>query len=282
MIRKRYLDAGQRQLHARESGWNADGVPLVCLHATAYSSRSFEPLMRAIGDSRHVLAIDLPGYGDSDPPTVPLDLAGYARMIGEALEEVCDGRPVDLFGYHTGVAVATELALLAPRRVGHLTLMGIPHFRALDFAHWKARLSTRHKLEPTLDQFAERWDYLVTHRPAGLSLRRGFENFVDELKAWPDGARAHEALFACDLEASLARLTHPVTIINPAGHLAEASRIAAALIPQAYLIELPELHGAVLERDAEALADFIPSAAGSFRPRNTADRAFADRPIPAG
>ena len=45
----------------------------MCLHATAYSSRSFEPLMRALGSSRHVLAIDLPGYGDSDPPTVPLE-----------------------------------------------------------------------------------------------------------------------------------------------------------------------------------------------------------------
>ena len=160
--------------------------------------------------------------------------------------------------------------------------MGIPHFRALDFDHWKARLSTAHRLEPALDQFAERWDYLVANRPDGLSLRRGFENFVDELKAWPDGARAHEALFAYDLEAGLARLSHPVTVLNPAGHLAEASRIAAGLSPHANLIELPELTGAVLERDAATIAALIPSAAGSFRPRNTADRVLADRPIRAG
>jgi pimeloyl-ACP methyl ester carboxylesterase len=282
MIRKRYLDAGQRQLHARESGWEAGGTPLVCLHATAYSSRGFEPLMRALGSSRHVLAIDLPGYGESDPPTVPLDITGYARMIGEALSEFGDNAPVDLFGYHTGVAIAAELALLAPRRIGQLTLMGIPHFRALDFEHWKARLSTPHTLEPALDQFTERWDYLVTNRPEGLPLRRGFENFVDELKAWPDGARAHQALFAYDLEAGLARLAHPVTVLNPASHLAEASRIAAGLIPHVNLIELPQLHGAVLERDATTLAALIPSAAGSFRRQSIADTASADRSIPAG
>jgi pimeloyl-ACP methyl ester carboxylesterase len=278
MIRKRYLSAGQRQIHARESGWEVGGTPLVCLHATAYSSRSFEPLMRAFGDSRHVIAIDLPGYGESDAPTVAPDISCYARMIGEALE----GATIDLFGYHTGVAVAVEMALLAPRQVGRLTLMGIPHFRAMDFAHWKQRLSTPHRLGTTLDQFTERWDYLVANRPDGLSLSRGFENFVDELKAWPHGARAHQALFAYDLEDNLGRLSQPVTVLNPAGHLAEASRIAASLIPRSCLIELPELSGAVLERDAAAIAALIPSAAGSFHPRNTADRAVADRPIRAG
>ena len=278
MIRKRYLSAGQKQIHARESGWDAGGVPLVCLHATAYSSRSFEPLMRAFGNSRHVLAIDLPGYGDSDPPTVEPDISCYARMIGEVLE----GATVDLFGYHTGVAIAAELALLMPRRVGQLTFMGIPHFRALDFEQWKARLGTQHRLEPTLDQFAERWDYLVANRPEGLSLQRGFENFVDELKAWPDGGRAHLALFAYNLEENLGQLTQPVTVINPAGHLAGASRIAAGLIPRACLIELPELSGAVLESDAATIAALIPSAAESAHSRNTADRVLADRPIRAG
>lgn len=277
MIRKRYLAAGQRQLHLRETGWEAGGVPLVCLHATAYSSRSFEPLMLALGEERHVIALDLPGYGESDPPIVPLDISGYARVIEDALE--CFR--FDLFGYHTGVAIAAELALLAPRRVRHLTLMGIPHFRALDFDQWKVRLACQHTLEPSLDQFAERWDYLVTNRPEGLSLRRGFANFVDELKAWPDGTRAHAALFAYDLEDSLARIGQPVTVLNPAGHLAEASRIAASLIRNVDLIELPALHGAVLDRDAATIAALIPNGDAVRRPRNTAETAAEDRPIRA-
>lgn len=278
MIRKRYLEAGQRQLHARESGWETGGVPLICFHATAYSSRTFEPLMRAFGERRHVIAIDLPGYGDSDPSPVPLDISGYARIVGEALEET----PVDLFGYHTGVAIAADLAHLLPRRVRQLTFMGVPHFRALDFAHWQARLSTRHKLETTLGQFTERWDYLVANRPAGLTLAQGFDNFVDELKAWPDGARAHEALFAYDLEASLAKLRCPVTVLNPSGHLAEPSRIAAKLIPQAQLIELPELEGAVLQCEAETLVGLIPSEAESARPQSTREIAAEGRAIRAG
>lgn len=278
MIRRRYFDCGEHQIHARESGRDAAGVPLVCLHATAYSSRTFEPLMRAFGERRHVIAIDLPGYGESDPPLAPLDIAGYARAIVPGISE----GPIDVFGYHTGVAVAVELALQDPGRVRRLTFMGIPHFRALDFAAWQARLSVSHQLQPTLDQFAERWNYLVAARPDGLSLRRGFENFLDELKAWPDGASAHRALFAYDLEASLARLIQPVTVLNPAGHLAEASRAAAALIPWSNVIELPALNGAVLECNADELAALIPSEDVFYHPRSTADRAAAGPPTPEG
>jgi pimeloyl-ACP methyl ester carboxylesterase len=253
MIRKRYLTSGNQQIHLRESGWDAGGNPLVCLHATAYSSRSFEALMQAVGARRHVIALDLPGYGESDAPVEALEIAGYARMLLAALNLPC----IDLLGYHTGAAIACEMALIDASRVGHLTLMGIPHFRALDFDRWKAHLCAVHRLEPELDQFTERWSYLVANRPEGLSLRRGFENFVDELKAWPDGVRAHQALFAYDLEAALARLDCRVTVLNPAGHLAEASRQAAALIADVNTIELPELRGAVLDCAAPILAQLI-------------------------
>ena len=163
----------------------------------------------------------------------------------------------DLFGYHTGVAIAVEIALRWPERVGRLTLMGVPHFRTLDFDLWREKLAARHELGADLAQFDERWDFLVAARPEGLSLRRGFENFVDELKAWPDGWRSHAALFEWDLPARFARLTQPVTILNPPGHLADPSRLAAAYIARCELVELPELTGAILEVHAERLAAFL-------------------------
>ena len=257
MIRKRYVDGPFGQIHVRESGWDAEGVPLVCLHATAYSSRSFEPLIRAFGDTRHVIAIDLPGYGESDAPQAKPDMAGYAGAIADAIGD----RPVDLFGYHTGVYVAAELALLYPARVRCMTFMGVPYFQAMDFEHWRARLATPHMLGDTLDQFDERWDYLVANRPAGVSLARGFGNFVDELKAWPNGFWAHEAMFAWNSDARLPKIDCPVTILNPDGHLADASRIAAGLIPCARVVELPRLSGAVLENNAGEIAALIPSEA---------------------
>ena len=263
MIRKRYVDGPFGQVHLRESGAGSGTVPLVCLHATAYSSRSFAALMREFGDARHVIAVDLPGYGESSAPPAPLDIAGYARAVAEAVAEAVGNRPIDLLGYHTGVYVAAELALIYPERVRQMTWLGVPYFHALDFAAWRAKLAAPHTLTGSLDQFAERWDWLVTQRPEGLPLARGFQNFVDELKAWPNGSWAHAALFAYDAPALLPLITAPVTVLNPVGHLAEPSRVAAGLLQNAALIELPHLTGAVLDTAAAAIAALIPSAAGS-------------------
>lgn len=251
MIRRRYVDGRYGQVHLRENS-AVGGLPLICLHATAYSSRSFGALITALDGRRHVIAVDTPGYGESDAPPAPIAIADYAAAIAEALPA-----RFDLFGYHTGVSIAAEIVIAEPARVGRLMFMGVPYFQALDFDYWRARLAARHALGETLDQFEERWQFLVANRPEGLPLMRGFENFVDELKAWPNGWWAHAALFEHDLPARLALVTQPVTILNPPGHLADPSRQAAAVIPDAQVIELPALSGAVLDRHAEALANLI-------------------------
>ncbi|UVO50712.1 alpha/beta hydrolase [Sphingomonas sp. SUN019] len=250
-IRRRYVDGRYGQVHLRENTPVA-GVPLICLHATAYASRSFGALLAALDGTRHVIAIDTPGYGESDAPPMPIGIAAYAAAIAEVLPE-----RFDLFGYHTGVSIAAEIAIAEPERVGRLTMMGVPYFQAIDFAGWRARLAARHELRETLAQFEERWDFLVMGRPEGLPLHRGFENFVDELKAWPNGWWAHAALFDHDLTARLPLIPVPVTVLNPPGHLADPSRVAAALIPDATVVELPELSGAVLDRHADVLARLV-------------------------
>ncbi|WP_156363685.1 alpha/beta fold hydrolase [Sphingomonas sp. Leaf357] len=228
------------------------GTPLVCLHATAYSSRSFGALLDALDGKRHVIALDTPGYGESDALPIGGTIADYAEAIADMLPGRCD-----LFGYHTGVSIAVELALAHPARIGRMTFIGVPYFQALDFAAWRTKLAARHELGETLEQFEERWRFLVTDRPAGLSLERGFENFVDELKAWPDGWWAHEALFEHDLPERLAEVTQTVTVLNPAGHLAGPSRLAAGLMRNATVVELPELRGAVLDLHADVIAGHV-------------------------
>ena len=261
MIRRRYVDGPSGQVHLRESGAASGTVPLVCLHATAYSSRSFEPLMRALGDARHVIAIDAPGYGESDPPPVRPDIAAYAAAMLVAIDAALGQGEFDLLGYHTGVTIACELALRSPERVRQLAVMGIPYLRALDFDAWRTKLATPHILSDDLDQFDERWDYLVAKRPEGLSLEQGFANFVDELRAWPNGSWAHEAMFDWDAAANLPRLAVPVVVLNPPTHLASASRVAAALIPGAQIIEMDDVGGAPLQFAAAAIAALLSSSA---------------------
>ena len=263
-IRKRYVDGPFGQVHARLSPPVAGTMPLVCLHATAYSSRTFVPLMHQAADVRQVIAIDLPGYGESDAPAAQVEIAAYADAVAVAIRALADGGPVALLGYHTGVYVGAELAVRHPALVDRLVLIGIPYFQALDLAFWRKKLGHRTVLGDRLAQFDERWNFLVASRAPEVSLERGFENFVDELKAWPNGWWAHDAMFAYDSDARLPMLRQPVLVLNPGGHLAEPSRVAARLMPGAQVLEMPDVTGPILDaaphRIMSAVQGFVGSA----------------------
>ncbi|WP_336951545.1 alpha/beta fold hydrolase [Sphingobium aromaticivastans] len=251
-VRKTYVDGPFGQVHARLTSPVEGAQPLVCLHATAYSSQSFLPIMQAVGARRQVIAIDAPGYGESDGPSAPIAMDDYGAATLAAVEQLVDG-PVAVLGYHTGCYAATEMAIARADLIDRLVLIGIPYFQALDFDLWKARLATPHRLTDRLDQFEERWSYFVTNRDAAVSLERGFANFVDELKAWPDGWWAHDAMFAYDSDARLPLVQQPVLVLNPDGHLAPASRAAGALMPRCTVKEMPTLTGPVLESASDRI-----------------------------
>lgn len=122
VVKRGFADVPHGQIHYRHAG---AGMPLLALHASPGSSRQLLGLIQDLATTARVIAPDTPGNGDSpalstDEPVIP-DLAaalvGFLDSIG--LEKV------DLYGSHTGAAIATELAILAPDRIGRLVLDGI-------------------------------------------------------------------------------------------------------------------------------------------------------------
>ena len=43
------------------------GEPLVLLHALGLSRRTWDPVVPALSEHFEVIAVDLPGFGDSEP-----------------------------------------------------------------------------------------------------------------------------------------------------------------------------------------------------------------------
>ena len=99
-----------------------EGAPrLLLLHGLGASSHIWRPLVRALPAGLEVLAVDLPGagataaHGELGPP----ELAQFALDMMDAL----DVQRVDVVAGHSlGGAVALELGLLAPARVGGLMI----------------------------------------------------------------------------------------------------------------------------------------------------------------
>lgn len=122
VIRRAFADVAHGQIHYRHAG---SGVPLLLLHASPGSSRQLVSLIEDMADGTRIIAPDTPGNGDSTP--LPLDVpevADLARAILEFLDSAGLER-VNLYGSHTGAAIAGELAILAPERIDRLMLDGI-------------------------------------------------------------------------------------------------------------------------------------------------------------
>ena len=103
---------------------------MVLLHGSPRSGASLAALALALAADRPVLAVDTPGYGDSDRPTwgePDQSLTPFAQAIAEVLAGA-NLTQVDVFGTHTGAVLALELARVQPDLVGSLILHGLPVF----------------------------------------------------------------------------------------------------------------------------------------------------------
>jgi pimeloyl-ACP methyl ester carboxylesterase len=184
--------------------------------------------------------------------------------MGEALDAALDhgqtpggDERIDLFGHSTGALIAVELARRRPDRVRRLMLMSVPYFVGAEQAVWRHRLARPHALTDDLSQLEARWRRLVIDREWGVSLDRGFEAFVDELRAYPHDWWAHDAAFGFDVETAFAEVHQPVLILNPSNALAQASRRAALALSDGRLVDLPLLHNAPFDVGAEELAERV-------------------------
>jgi pimeloyl-ACP methyl ester carboxylesterase len=113
----------------RESG---RGPTVVCLHASASSSRQWLPLMEALGPRYHVLAVDCYGSGKSPAWRAkrPLTLRDEVALL-EPVFARAHG-PVMLVGHSYGAAVALIAALEHPEKVHALALYEPTMFSLVD------------------------------------------------------------------------------------------------------------------------------------------------------
>jgi pimeloyl-ACP methyl ester carboxylesterase len=71
----------------------------------------------------HCHAIDLPGYGHSDPMPDPPTMAGFVEAVAAFIEQQLGGRALHLFGNSMGGVVAVDLAASRPDLVRSVTLV---------------------------------------------------------------------------------------------------------------------------------------------------------------
>nr|WTA65075.1 alpha/beta hydrolase [Micromonospora sp. NBC_00855] len=91
--------------------------PLVLLHGLTFDRRQWDPVRRelaVIDPARHVLALDLPGHGDS-PRRASYRMAEVAEVVHDRVTEAGLVEPV-VVGHSVGAVVATTYAARYPVR----------------------------------------------------------------------------------------------------------------------------------------------------------------------
>jgi len=116
------------------------GEPLVMLHGLGATKAEFMPTLAALAPKGfRMIAIDLPGFGDSDKPfPAAYDAPFFARWMTAALDALELDR-AHLLGHSMGGRVALELGMRNPDRMRSLVLM-TPSMAWLAERRWAAWL----------------------------------------------------------------------------------------------------------------------------------------------
>ena len=103
-VRRAYVNGRYGQLHYRiAKPASPSSVALLCIHASPSSGRMYAALLSKLGRDRIAIAPDTPGFGESDAPASPPEIADYAGQMGEFLDALAI-REVDVLGHTCGWA----------------------------------------------------------------------------------------------------------------------------------------------------------------------------------
>ncbi len=261
-MRKGYVDAPDGQIHYRAAG---DSGPLViCLHESPVSSWEFERALPLLGARCRAVAFDTPGYGLSDPPPEPLDIAGYAARMLPAIEHFAAGEKIAFATVHTGTSIALELITrhLAGRTT-HAVFSGVPMIDPEQRDAFVKRVG-----EPAMDEEGEflktMWQTRRRNWGEDTDLETIHAAISQHLTIYPRYHWAFKAVFAYDGRAALQALRCPVYILNAEGDsLAAIDAQAAEVVEGAKFKLVPGVGGQLPFRAPEIYAEEVLAFIGA-------------------
>jgi pimeloyl-ACP methyl ester carboxylesterase len=240
---------------------DGQGCPLLLLHGIGSRAESFQALMQLLPASVDAVAWNAPGYGASQPLSMPTPHpSDYAAALLGLLDALGMARIV-LAGHSLGCLFAANFAAQHPSRVAALALLSPTlGYRVAPGAFLppavQARIDDLNVLGP--ERFAaKRAPRLVFEPERKPQVLAGVQQGMATLNP-PGYAQAVQALGAGDLLADIARITAPTLVavgvqdvVTPP---ANAHTAYAALAQPAGYHEIPDAGHALPQEYPDAVA----------------------------
>ena len=242
-IRRQYLDARYGQLHLRLAaplGAAATGArrPLLCFHLSPVSGAIYENLLLEMGRDRFAIAPDTPGYGASDPPRRPPEIADYAAAMGDMMD-LLGFETADCLGYHTGSKIALELALQRPDAIKHLVLISTPVYTPEEAAQMHREFAPM-QIADDGSHLTQYWNELMRWRGPGQTAEMVMRYYPDHMRGGDVRHWGHRAAFNFRYDATLPRATQPILVINTNDDLVQYTPRARPLLKNGRILDLPD------------------------------------------
>ncbi len=160
--RSEFVPIRNLRYHVRTWGAPQPGQPpLVLVHGWMDVSASWQFVVDAFAQERHVIAPDWRGYGLTElPPTDNYWFPDYLADLDFLLDHYAGERPVDLVGHSMGGNIAMLYAGARPARIRRLVNLegfGMPATRAAQapgrYAKWMDELHQYHRGELALKPY---------------------------------------------------------------------------------------------------------------------------------
>ena len=252
-----YVTLPKGQLRVRRND-DAQGRPVIVQHDAAGSSETVLALASGFIGKRPVIAINLPGHGESDNvmPRGKVTVNAYAKSLDAALGAM-GIKEADFIGVWGGGLVGLELASIAPRRIRQLVMADVLYhdetLRQQLRKHYTPDIRPNwyggHLLEAwyLMRDQGLFWPWYEQNRKGALRKephvdpvmiqQRVFELFRSE-GMWRHAYQAH---FSYPLARRLSQSKVPLMFAAPLWDPQyEASQAAARDFPRAPFVELPD------------------------------------------
>ena len=259
--RKGYIDSIFGQLHFYVTG---EGKPLILCHQSPSSlemfSKAFEPLASS---GIQVIAVDTPGYGQSDAPKTQPSIYDYSLCVLDLIEFL-DLEKVSLLGHHTGACIVAELSVIASDRVDKLILNGPPVLTQEEKDNLMGMIEKAPKMKPEEDgsHLTDLWERRKHFTPGWSDLDAMHRGIIQMLRVTGDEIHGFKAAFTQDLEEVLLAINVPTMILTNTGDdIYFAAKRAASLRPDFKFKELSDgTHDIVDEQTdkwVKSVTDFL-------------------------
>lgn len=270
--RRAYVDLPWGQIHLRMTPHEdlpADAPTVVMLHQSPLSSVTFDaalPLLARRGIRAY--AMDLPGFGMSDPLPGAWEITDAADAIRDVIEELGLAR-VWVLGQHTGATVAADLAVRHGQTVAGLILMGLPLYEAEERAAKLASYApgyTPAREGSYLQVIWQRIHGLYPHlEPAAAARQVGEYHAVG-----PDYGIGYRAVFRYEVDVETLRSVPILLLHGERDVVHRMTPAVTAALPHARLVVVPDASDFLPDERTDAfVAAIADQVHASSRPHLT-------------